>query len=84
MLPALTTAATFWHDGYWHHGGPPFFWVIPLFWLLLLAGVAWLLVSRRDRWGSRSAQARLAERYAAGDIDEDEYRTRREVLRGSR
>jgi putative membrane protein len=76
------------------HGGPgfpgaiAFFVLIPLFWL----GLAALLVGlTRRRWrrggghpafaGPRGAQATLAERFAQGDIDEQEYRARLEVLR---
>jgi len=66
-------------------GGPPFpFFVIPLFWLLVVGGIvtAVLLTRRRRhfRWAARSGQSALAERYAAGEISEDEYRHRRTVL----
>jgi len=66
-------------------GGPPFpFFVIPLFWLLVVGGIvtAVLLARRRRhfRCAVRSGHSALAERYAAGEISEDEYRHRRTVL----
>lgn len=79
------------HAGHGDHGpwrgddGPPFWPVFPLLWLLTIAAVATtaIIVGRRARArGVRcSGEARLAERYAAGEIDDEEYRTRRAVLR---
>lgn len=70
-----------WQDG---GGGPPFV-IFPLFWLLLIGGViAFAVLGRRRREafaGRRSGMRLLAERYADGSIDEDEYRARRSVLR---
>lgn len=73
------------HDG----GGPPFpFLLIPLFWLLLLGGIAVAVVLGRRRReglaGEMAGQQALAERFAAGDIDDDEYRSRLAVLREKR
>lgn len=67
-------------------GGPPFpFWIFPILWLVVIAGIALLVVfgrRRRDRQVGRVAGEQvLAERYAAGAIDEAEYRARRAVLR---
>lgn len=67
-------------------GGPPFpFWIFPILWLVVIAGIALLVVfgrRRRDRQvGHVAGEQVLAERYAAGDIDEAEYRARRAVLR---
>ena len=66
-----------------HHGWFPFF---PLFPLFLVA--MFVVVSRRvawRRWGSAGPSATgesvLAERYARGEIDESEFRHRRDVLR---
>lgn len=69
--------------------GPPFpFFVIPIFWLLLLGGIALAVIlgrRRRDRVSAERAGERvLAERFAAGEIDDSEYRTRRAVLREKR
>lgn len=79
----LTEVAANWnYDG----DGPPFpFFLIPLFWLLLIAAIiTFVTVTRRRRdttAGRRSGERTLAQRYAAGEIDADEYRSRRDVLR---
>jgi putative membrane protein len=79
------------------HAGWGFFPLIPIFffgfWVVLLFVVrpwAW----RRRGWGgpyggphwsaSGSAEAVLAERYARGEVTEEEYRARLEVLRTRR
>ena len=71
-----------WQDG----GGPPAFWpIFPIVWFLVIAAIitAVVLYNRRRvaEAPRRSGEARLAERYAAGEIDENEYRARRDVLR---
>jgi putative membrane protein len=63
----------------WHHDGG--WWpLFGLLWLALLGTLIWLVVrqvtSRRS-----SATHVLAERYARGEIDDDEYRKRLDVLR---
>jgi len=86
---AATTVATLpVHDGRWDGPGP--WWpIFPFLWLLVIIG---LIVSFRvfgmRRWrrfhaadGVRAGEARLAERFAAGEIDEQEYESRRAVLR---
>jgi putative membrane protein len=59
--------------------------VVPLLWLVLVmigVTVAFLLIRRAaQRQSSRAAEEKLAQRYAAGDITEDEYRERLSVLR---
>jgi putative membrane protein len=76
-LTALTDVATLATD---HHDGPPwpFFIVFPL---LVTALVVFFITSRRNNCGRRSGTAVLAERYARGEIEADEFRTRREELR---
>jgi putative membrane protein len=63
----------------WHGG--PWFLVFPLLWIALFIGV-WLVVRNRDVHAiRRSAETVLGERYARGEIDEQEYRERLAVLR---
>lgn len=87
LTASLTTLAAHGGDGPWMDGGgPPFpFFLVPLFWLLVIAGfitVAVLGRRRRElRAGRRAGERLLAERFADGSIDEDEYRARRAVLR---
>jgi len=67
------------------HAGHWFLWpLIPLFWFLLFALVVIFVVRpRRARWldDRRSGESVLSERFARGEIDETEYRRRRDVLR---
>jgi len=76
-----------------HHGFGffPFFIFIPFFWIAVIVTLA-IVFGRRRRamWGdwhnqaSSSAEQTLAQRYANGDIDEQEYRARLEVIRANR
>jgi putative membrane protein len=92
-MTMLTTLAT--HPGPWHDGGAPGYWpVFPimfgLFWLAVL-GAGFYLVRRRMTVSAAAtaaasdpmakAQELLAERFARGEIDEDEYLMRRSALR---
>jgi putative membrane protein len=64
--------------------------VIGIWWLLFLASIGFLvyLLVRHDTDSGTSTRRRsttedlLAERLARGEIDEDEYRCRRDALRG--
>ena len=49
------------------------------FWVLLIWAVLTLV-----RSGDRDSESILADRFARGEIDDDEYRRRRELLRPSR
>ncbi|GAC1607059.1 MAG: hypothetical protein NVS3B6_20780 [Pseudarthrobacter sp.] len=72
------------------YGGMGIMWPWMLAWfLLLIAGLValvWVIVRLAQGGGqspaSRSGSARsiLDERYARGEIDDEEYRTRRETL----
>ncbi|GAA4432291.1 hypothetical protein GCM10023169_37900 [Georgenia halophila] len=84
MLQAAPVLA----EGWGHHagaGGPGWWIVFPIAWFLIIAGgiTAVVLGSRRRHRlaGRRAGEARLAERYAAGEIDEEEYRRRMTGLR---
>ncbi|MQY11700.1 hypothetical protein SRB5_18190 [Streptomyces sp. RB5] len=76
----------------WHDGGPgPWILLFPLIWALVVAGF-FLLLRRtvwrgrppwqrtRARYGEHSPVAVLGRRFAAGEIDEDEYWRRLSVL----
>ena len=74
-----------WGDGAGPWSGGPGWWLVfpVLFWVLVLSAVGYLLYRRSPRQSARSAAERtLAERYARGEIDADELRQRRNVLRG--
>lgn len=64
-----------------------------VFWVLIIAGAVVLVryvgIARDGRetgpgTGQGNAEQILADRFARGEIDEDEYRKRRELLRGRR
>ena len=57
--------------------------LIPLFWFLSSPSSVFVVRPRRARWrdGQPSGESVLAERFARGEIDEAEYRRRRDVLR---
>ena len=74
-------------NGWGGFGGPGFMWFGPLFWLIVMFLVIWLLVSLvRGRGGSerglneKSPLDILKERYARGEIDTQEYEERRKKL----
>jgi putative membrane protein len=72
------------------HMGGGWWWVMGIGWLLFLAFIgfmAYLLVrhlteARGELPGRSPAEDLLAERLARGEIDEEEYRRRRDALRG--
>lgn len=79
----------------WYGDGPGWAgWVVMtlmmlVFWgLLVFGGIAiWRSVNRddnRSREGRRDAEQLLDERFALGEIDEDDYTKRRELLRSGR
>ncbi|UTT59521.1 SHOCT domain-containing protein [Cellulosimicrobium cellulans] len=93
MLTALTGAvlptdavASWGHAGW---GPGPWWFVFPLLWFLLFASVVFLVARRARRGGGPGGWrtsgpdpvAILGERYARGEIDEQEYRSRLAVLR---
>ncbi len=69
--------------------GPGSWWpIFPIFWILIFVAVTVALMSRRSRCqsiaGARAGEAKLAERFAAGEITEQEYRERQAVLKEQR
>ena len=94
-----TTAAVVAHNGPWAAGFGWAFFLIPIFWILVIGLIIFLVTrGRRRAWAQggpdgsygppwargASAESTLAERFAKGDIDETEYRARLEVLRANR
>ncbi|MER5360527.1 hypothetical protein [Streptomyces sp. NPDC002785] len=88
-----------WYNGGWGWSGWLLMTVIMVvFWSLLIVGVValtrYLTNTRRSyqpgpppgeaAWGSRRAEDLLAERFARGEIDEDEYKRRLALLREQR
>jgi len=79
--------AQMWNDGDHMDGG--WWWVMGIGWLLFLAFIGlivYLLVRHHTDSGTSGsrrsgAEEILAERLARGEIDEDEYRRRRDALR---
>jgi putative membrane protein len=59
----------------------PFFPLIPLFFIGLWIVVFATFGRRRRHHARRSGESVLAERYARGEIDDQEYRERRSTLR---
>ena len=76
----------------WYGMGSGMGWGGWLFGAILLAGIVTLVVVLVRTWGAQrpsderrgpsDAEAILAERYASGEIDDDEYRQRLNALRG--
>lgn len=66
------------------HAYGPGLWFL---WIVLVWGVVAFFFWRRRRWWrdpSTSGEAVLGERYARGEITEDEYRERLRVLKETR
>jgi putative membrane protein len=84
MTTALATAATVVAD-HWRDERPDWWPVFPILWFLLIAGgiTAAVVISRRNRAaaGPRAGETVLAQRFAAGEIEEEEYAARLAVLR---
>ena len=87
----MSTAQSIPLAGTWMHGGWGWGWMslmmvmMVLFWGVIIAGVVWLI--RGASWGSppreRSKETPveiLERRFAEGEIGEEDYRARREVL----
>ncbi|MGH3765953.1 MAG: SHOCT domain-containing protein [Pseudonocardiaceae bacterium] len=64
-------------------GGPGWWLIFPImFWVLVLSAIGYVIYRRSPKQQARvSAERTLAERYARGEISEDELRQRRDVIR---
>lgn len=57
-------------------------WFVPFLWFFLIVGTIWLFKRKGGCGRHRSpGDSVLAERYARGEISEQEYRERKTVLR---
>lgn len=96
MLTATTEVLA--NGPHYGWGGPgPFFFIFPLLWFLLFATVVFLIARRARRgprpgwggpWAAHAAAGAdpvtlLGTRFARGEIDEAEYRSRLSVLRSA-
>jgi len=96
MLTATTEVLA--NGPHYGWGGPgPFFFIFPLLWFLLFATVIFLIARRARRgprgawggpWAAHAAAGTdpvtlLGTRFARGEIDEAEYRSRLTVLRSA-
>jgi len=68
----------------WAGGWAGPWWVIfPLLWIAVIATVIWLVARQRRRSSIEERPLEiLAARYARGEIDSNEYRSRRDEIRG--
>lgn len=68
-------------DGYWFGFGGL---LMLLFWVFVIAGIVWLVLalsrSQFPRGGESNALRILEERLARGQIDAEEFRTRRAAV----
>jgi putative membrane protein len=88
VVGALLPLADGWHHDGW---GGPWFLLFPLFWVIVILGIIWLVRGappwRRSRSGAPRVETGidvLERRFAEGGISADEYRERRAVLEEGR
>ena len=67
--------------GPWNGDPGPWILLVPLFWVAVLGTLVYLAGRAGAFRRGASAEAVLAERYARGEITEDEFRAARTVLR---
>ncbi len=82
ILPALSTSVMAFAGGWW-------FLPVPLFWLLLIIGIVFLVRGRggRSPWaggGRETGIDVLERRFAEGELSLEQYRERRSVLEEKR
>ncbi len=68
---------------HWNDGGGTWWWAMGVMMIAFWAVVAWAVVTlvQRGDSGRHRAEDVLAERYARGEIDEREFKERRELIR---
>lgn len=81
MLSTLPNVARWGFGGGW---AGPWWPMMIVFWLLVIAISIWAFrrIARSNRSDSATALQILEARYARGEIDTDDYRARRDELRG--
>ena len=72
------------HDGGWGWSGVVMMLLMLAFWAAVIWGVVTVVRGARDRAVDGDPEQVLGRRFAAGEIDEDEYRRRLETLRSER
>jgi putative membrane protein len=74
--------AMMWHDGWGAGNWLLMSFMILVFWALVIAGIVWVVRGRNSpqQHGLNPARRILDERFARGEIDQDEYTRRREHL----
>jgi putative membrane protein len=80
ILTALSNALTAFVGGWWILPGP-------LFWLLLVIGIVFLVRNRNERPPGRAQETGidvLERRFAEGELNLEQYRERRSVLEEKR
>jgi putative membrane protein len=78
MLTTLAATAPYWHGGGMPSHGFPVFPVLLL--LLVLGALVFGVLRRGARRAIADARSVLADRFARGEIDAEEYRARRSAL----
>jgi putative membrane protein len=86
MLAQFVSSTVYAHPGWGHGpwaGGSGWWLIFPiLFWAVVLSVIGYVIYRRSPAQQARSAAERvLAERYARGEISEDELQQRRKVVR---
>ena len=79
---------TRWHDGWGPGAWIAMAFVMLVFWTIVVAAIITLVRSNQGRQdhtvrGVGDAERILAERFARGEIDADEYKQRRDLLRSN-
>ena len=79
---------TRWHDGWGPGAWIAMAFVMLVFWTILVAAIITLVRSNQGGQdhtvrGVGDAERILAERFARGEIDADEYKQRRDLLRSN-
>jgi putative membrane protein len=81
LTPSATTFLADATERWGGHSPGPWFVLIPLtFWILVIAGIVYVVRTRRGRHGEDT----LRDAYAKGEVTEADYRERLGVLRATK